>query len=224
MFPFKKGFKKLVLWGARAPHAPRLATPLWNIPLFRLRLSEWSFVFWGLNYKKNTFWFIGFTDSLVNYTSVPYHLCCQLNHHSWGIIQQRRKTVAVRMKFSKTKLSPFFYHGSRNLFRSSIIINTYFQLYSTQIKHSWHFSISQQSQFRKPSFWQPYWIDGVIEPGPKTKAVRILIIFGSGRCWSKEYQKNPRKFKICIIMHKICILCIFLKMHKNHFSWHFRWF
>ena len=128
------------------------------------------------------------------------------------------------MKFSKTKLSPFFHHGSMNLFRPSIIINTYLQLYSTQIKYSWHFGISQESQFRKPSFWQPYWIDGVIEPGPKTKALRILILFGSGRCWSKEYQKNPRKFKICIIMHKICILCIFLKMHKNHFSGHFRWF
>ena len=32
------------------------------------------------------------------------------------------------------------------------------------------------------------------------------------------------EFKICIIMHKICILilCIFLKMPKNHFSGHFR--
>ena len=46
---------------------------------------------------------------------------------------------------------------------------------------------------------------GVTEPGPKTKALRILIFFGGGRCWSKEYQKDPRKFKICIIMHKICI-------------------
>ena len=62
----------------------------------------------------------------------------------------------------------------------------------------------------------------VIEPGPKTKALRILIPFGGGRCWCKEYQKNSRKFKICIIMHKICILCIFLKMPKNHFSGHFR--
>ena len=44
------------------------------------------------------------------------------------------------------------------------------------------------------------------------------------RCWSKECQKNPRKFKICIIMHKICILCIFLKMPKIHFSGHFRLF
>ena len=64
----------------------------------------------------------------------------------------------------------------------------------------------------------------VIEPGPKTKALRILILFGGGRCWCKEYQKNSRKFKICIIMHKICILCIFLKMPKNHFSGHLRWF
>ena len=63
---------------------------------------------------------------------------------------------------------------------------------------------------------------GVIEPGPKTKALRILILFGGGRCWFKEYQKNPRKFKIFIIMHKICILCIFLKMPENHFSGHFR--
>ena len=54
-----------------------------------------------------------------------------------------------------------------------------------------------------------------IEPGPKTKALRILILFGGGRCWSKEYQKNPRKFKLCIIMHKICILYNFLKMPKN---------
>ena len=39
---------------------------------------------------------------------------------------------------------------------------------------------------------------GVIEPGPKTKALRIVILFGGGRCWSKEHQKNSRKFKICI--------------------------
>ena len=58
---------------------------------------------------------------------------------------------------------------------------------------------------------------GVMEPGPKTKALRILISFGGSRCWSYEYRKNSRKFKICIIMHKICILCIFLKMPKNTF-------
>ena len=29
---------------------------------------------------------------------------------------------------------------------------------------------------------------GVIELGPKTKALRILIPFGGGRCWSKEYN------------------------------------
>ena len=39
--------------------------------------------------------------------------------------------------------------------------------------------------------------------GPNTKALGILILFGGGRCWSKEYQKNSRQFKICIIMHKI---------------------
>ena len=44
--------------------------------------------------------------------------------------------------------------------------------------------------------------ESVIEPGPKTKGVGILILFGGGRYWSKEYQKNSRKFKICIIMHK----------------------
>ena len=38
--------------------------------------------------------------------------------------------------------------------------------------------------------------------GPKTKGLGILILFGGGRYWSKEYQKNSRKFKICIIMHK----------------------
>ena len=42
----------------------------------------------------------------------------------------------------------------------------------------------------------------MIEPGPKTNGLRILILFGGGRYWSKEYQKNSRKFKICIIMHK----------------------
>ena len=42
----------------------------------------------------------------------------------------------------------------------------------------------------------------MIEPGPKTKGLGILILFGGGRYWSKEYQKNSRKFKICIIMHK----------------------
>ena len=42
---------------------------------------------------------------------------------------------------------------------------------------------------------------GVCE-GPKTKGLGILILFGGGRYWSKEYQKNSRKFKICIIMHK----------------------
>ena len=41
----------------------------------------------------------------------------------------------------------------------------------------------------------------VIEPGPKTKGLGILILFGGGRYWSKEYQKNSRKFKICIIRY-----------------------
>ena len=61
-----------------------------------------------------------------------------------------------------------------------------------------------------------WFVVGVIEPGPKTKAIRILIPFGGGRCWSKEYQKNSRKFKICIIMHKICIYsyAFFLKCLK----------
>ena len=40
----------------------------------------------------------------------------------------------------------------------------------------------------------------MIEPGPKTKGLGILILFGGGRYWSKEYQKNSRKFKICIII------------------------
>ena len=43
----------------------------------------------------------------------------------------------------------------------------------------------------------------VIEPGPKTKGLGILIVFGGGRYWSKEYQKNTRKFKICIISHML---------------------
>ena len=47
-------------------------------------------------------------------------------------------------------------------------------------------------------------VSGGIEPGPKTKALRILIIFGGGRCWFKEYQKNLRKIpenaKICILL------------------------
>ena len=48
----------------------------------------------------------------------------------------------------------------------------------------------------------------MIEPGPKTKGLGILILFGGGRYWSKEYQKNSRKFKICIIMHKYAKLVI----------------
>ena len=48
----------------------------------------------------------------------------------------------------------------------------------------------------------------VIEPGPNTKGLGILILFGGGRYWSKEYQKNSRKFKICIIMHKYAKLVI----------------
>ena len=59
--------------------------------------------------------------------------------------------------------------------------------------------------------------DDSVHLSPCVYALRILILFEGGRCWSKEYQKNSRKFKICIIMHKICILCIFLKMPKNHF-------
>ena len=43
----------------------------------------------------------------------------------------------------------------------------------------------------------------MIEPGPKTKGLGILILFGGGRYWSKEYQKNSRKFKICIIRYHI---------------------
>ena len=57
----------------------------------------------------------------------------------------------------------------------------------------------------------------VDEPGPKTKALRFLILFGggTGRYWSKEYQKNFKKFKICIIMHKICIKYAYYAFSKN---------
>ena len=37
---------------------------------------------------------------------------------------------------------------------------------------------------------------------PKTIALMILTIFGGGRYWSREYGKNTKKLKLCIIMHK----------------------
>ena len=57
----------------------------------------------------------------------------------------------------------------------------------------------------------------MIEPGPKTKGLGILIPFGGGRYWSKEYQKNSRKFKICIIMHKYAKYAFFYKCLKITF-------
>ena len=35
---------------------------------------------------------------------------------------------------------------------------------------------------------------------PKTKTLKIVNPFGGGRYWSREYQKNTRKFNLCIII------------------------
>ena len=39
-------------------------------------------------------------------------------------------------------------------------------------------------------------------PGPETITLMILILFGGGRYCPRDYGKNTKKLKLCIIMHK----------------------